>query len=147
MYETAKNTSVTVNSMTVSGNTAADAGPIIFGNSAKAVLNINKTNYSDSDVQGELDADYWATAIAGELKVVEITGEIPEYEGYSREENTEPGTDPSALSPRIVTSELAGMTSRSLFAVTFGDERSVRLMARTLVTVLSERSSSSSSVK
>ena len=116
MYETAKNTSVTVNSMTVSGNTAADAGPIIFGNSAKAVLNINKTNYSDSDVQGELDADYWATAIAGELKVVEITGEIPEYEGYSREENTEPGTDPSALSPSEAVFELAEHSSDGLFS-------------------------------
>lgn len=86
MYETTTGTTVLISDLTVSGNTATDGGPIIWGNSTGAVLNINKNNYTDLDVSGELDADYWAGAIYNKLTVNDSEAQVPEYDEYEQPE-------------------------------------------------------------
>ena len=103
LYETATGTTVTLNGMTAADNTASSAGPFIQGNSTKAVLNVNKTNYKDESAEGELDDAYWAEAAAGKLTVNEITDEIPGYSGYShREEETPEETAPKLASVKTI---------------------------------------------
>ena len=79
LYATTTDTEVTLIGLTVSGNTATDGGAIIWGNTTKATLNINKSTVTDNDVEGALDASYWETAIANKLKIVEITDPAPGY--------------------------------------------------------------------
>lgn len=81
MYETTTDTVATLNGVTLSGNTATEA-PVIWGNSAGAVLKINKQNYTDTDHTGAYDDAYWAAAIINKLTVEEVTGAIPTGEDY-----------------------------------------------------------------
>ena len=90
MYETTTGTTVTLNGLSVSGNTATDGGPIIWGNSAGAVLNINKSTYIDIDYEDVLDDAYWAAAIVNKLTVNEITDEVPGFINYGDSEETKP---------------------------------------------------------
>lgn len=85
MYETTSGTVVNLSGLTVSGNTASGGGPIIWGNTTNAVLNINKNNYTDLDYSGELDATYWASAIVNKLTVNETETEVPRYQDYNNE--------------------------------------------------------------
>ncbi len=79
LYETSSSTDVTVDGLTVSGNNAGKDGYIIYGNSSRAVLRINKKNYTDKDKSGTLDSKYWSEAIAGTLKVKSVNEAEPEY--------------------------------------------------------------------
>ena len=72
LYETTTGTEFTLYSVTLDGNIATDKGPIIYGNTTKATLFINKTQYTDLQ-QSSLDANYWAGAIMNKLTVKEIT--------------------------------------------------------------------------
>lgn len=83
MYETSASTQVTISGLTVSGNTATVGGPIIWGNTTNAKLFINKSNYVDLDVAGDLPSDYWSGAIANALKVTEVSTTIPLYTDYN----------------------------------------------------------------
>ena len=85
MYETTASTQVTISGMTVSGNTATIGGPIIWGNTTNAKLFINKSNYTDLDINGELPSNYWSTAIVNKLTVSETDEEIPSYTDYGNE--------------------------------------------------------------
>ncbi|MBQ9161801.1 MAG: hypothetical protein IJX74_00855 [Clostridia bacterium] len=85
MYETTSGTVVKLVGLTVSGNTATTGGPIIWGNTVNAKLNIDKSKYTDNDATGELNADYWATAIYNLLTVAEISSAIPSYDDYVHE--------------------------------------------------------------
>ncbi len=85
MYETTTDTTVTVNGMKVSGNVASDAGPIIYGNTIKSILNIHKMNYIDEDRNDTADDYYWDYAIENNLTVNDISGtdeEIPPCDAY-----------------------------------------------------------------
>ncbi len=90
MYETTTGTTVTLNGLSVSGNTASDLGPIICGNSTGAKLYINKTNYIDVDTGDTTDDSYWSSAIANKLTVEETTAEIPGFINYGDTEETSP---------------------------------------------------------
>ena len=85
MYETVIGTVVNLNGLTVSGNTATEGGPIIWGNTYNAKLNINKTNYTDNDATGALDDAYWATAIVNKLTVTNVISLIPGYKDFGEE--------------------------------------------------------------
>lgn len=85
LYETTTDTEVTINTMTVKGNAATEEGPIIFGNTYKAILNIHKINYTDEDMPNTADDSYWDYAIENELTVNDMSGvedEIPECDTY-----------------------------------------------------------------
>ena len=85
MYETAVDTAVTINTITVSGNTASEAGPIIYGDNDNAILDIHKLNYTDSQNTNTADDEYWDYAIVNKLTVNDISGnseEIPECDVY-----------------------------------------------------------------
>ncbi len=90
MYETTTGTTVTLNGLSVSGNSASDGGPIIWGNSTGAKLYINKTNYIDVDTSATPDDEYWAAAIVNKLTVEETTAEIPGFINYGDTEETSP---------------------------------------------------------
>lgn len=92
LYETTTGTTITMSGITVSGNTASVGGPIIWGNSKGAVLNINTTTFTDLDVSGELTGDYWASAIVNKLTVNEVTTAVPSYKDYVGEKEPTPGT-------------------------------------------------------
>ncbi len=85
MYETTTGTTVNLNGLTVKGNTATTGGPIIWGNTTNATLNINKTNYVDKDATGELDDTYWSSAIVNKLTVKDLISEIPNPGDYGDE--------------------------------------------------------------
>lgn len=85
IYETTSGTIVTISGMKVSGNAATVGGPIIWGNTANAKLFINKSNYADLDITGDLPSDYWSTAIANKLTVSDSDAEIPTYLDYGNE--------------------------------------------------------------
>ena len=85
-YITTSGTVVDIVGLTVSGNTATNGGPIIWGNTANAKLNINKENYRDLDVDGELPADYWSTAIANKLTTKDSNATIPGYTDFTNED-------------------------------------------------------------
>lgn len=87
MYETTGNTQVAIAGLTVSGNTATSGGPIIWGNIATAILNIDKSQYKDNDVSGALDDAYWATAIVNKLTVNDTSLTIPTYIDYVSKKN------------------------------------------------------------
>lgn len=91
LYITSGGTTVNLAGLTVSGNNANDTGSIIYGNSAKAVLNIDKTKYYDLDSEN-MDATYWANAIAGKLTVNETGISIPGYVDYEH-------NDPAVIDP------------------------------------------------
>lgn len=84
MYETVTGTVVNINGLTIKGNNATN-GPVIYGNTTGAVLNLNKSNYIDKDLNGEPGDSYWATAIANKLTVKDLSGEIPKAEDYGNE--------------------------------------------------------------
>ncbi len=90
LYETTTGTIVTISGLTVSGNTASDGGPIIWGNSTGAKLYINKDNYLDVDYDDVLDDAYWETAIVNSLKVYNSDAEIPGFINYGDTEETNP---------------------------------------------------------
>ncbi len=92
LYETTTDTVVTINGLTVAGNTATDAGPIIFGNTTKAKLYLNKTAFVDEDQTAPLDDAYWASAIVNKLTVADENGTIPSYTPYTDETPTSPAT-------------------------------------------------------
>ena len=90
MYHTTTNTTVTLNGLTVEGNTATEGGPIIWGNLAYSILYINKTTYYDVDATTAYDDAYWTYAIANKLKVYETTDPIPGFVNYGDTEETPP---------------------------------------------------------
>lgn len=83
LYETTASTAVTLNGLTVEGNTATTGGPIIWGNTTTATLYINKSNYTDRYID-VLDDAYWQNAIYNALKVKDETGEIPAAATYTQ---------------------------------------------------------------
>ena len=85
LYETTTGTTLTLVGATISGNTATDGGPIIWGNSVGAVLNLDKSQFVDLDHTGELDDAYWAAAIVNKLTVKDISQEIPKWLDYQEE--------------------------------------------------------------
>jgi|GEM_PF-942122 len=85
LYHTTTGTTIDLVGVTVSGNTATDGGPIIWGNSTGAVLNIDKSKFTDLDHTGAMDSDYWTATIYNKLKVYEITEEIPKWLDYQEE--------------------------------------------------------------
>ncbi len=87
-YITTTGTTVDLIAVTVSGNTATEGGPIIWGNSTGAVLNIDKGKYIDPDHTGEWDDAYWAAAIYNKLKVNAVTESVPNYIDYDGKEIT-----------------------------------------------------------
>lgn len=89
LYATTTDTEVTLIGLTVSGNSATEGGAIIWGNTTKAKLNINKSTVTDNDVEGELDASYWESAIANKLKVTEIADSAPDYAPFVPEKESE----------------------------------------------------------
>ena len=89
IYETTTDTTVTIIGLTLSGNTATDGGDVFYGNTTKAILNINKSSVVDLDVAGALGADYWSSAIANKIKQNEITSAAPTCLTYvEKEEET-----------------------------------------------------------
>ncbi len=88
LYHTTTNTIINLASLILEGNTATDGGPIIWGNSTGAILNLDKSLYIDNDYKGEMDDAYWAAAIYNKLKVKEAVLEVPNYIGYDGEEVT-----------------------------------------------------------
>ncbi|MBQ9964077.1 MAG: right-handed parallel beta-helix repeat-containing protein [Clostridia bacterium] len=88
LYHTTTGTTVDLVGITLSGNTATDGGPIIWGNSAGAVLNIDKGKYYDLDYTGDWDDTYWTAAIYNSLKVKEVTKDVPKYIDYDGTEIT-----------------------------------------------------------
>ncbi len=90
LYQTTTGTTITVAGLTVSGNTATEGGPIIWGNSKGAVLNIDKEKYFDIDNTGDLDDSYWAEAIVNLLTVNNLSVDIPGYQDYEGEEGDTP---------------------------------------------------------
>ncbi len=93
LYITKANTVVDLVGVTVSENTATDGGNIIWGNTLNAVLNIDKSKYTDKATT-TLDEAYWASAIENLLTVNEITKDIPPYE-----EKIDPVDPPSTKKP------------------------------------------------
>ena len=85
LYITTTGTVVNLVGSTVSGNTASTGGPIIWGNSKGATLNIDKSKHTDLDVAGPYDSAYWAAAIYNSLTVSGITEDIPKYLDYGNE--------------------------------------------------------------
>jgi len=85
MYETTAGTNVTLVGLTVSGNTAREGGPVIWGNTFNAKLFIDKDKYTDLDHTGAYDDAYWAAAIVNKLTVEEISQQIPKYLDYGNE--------------------------------------------------------------
>jgi len=83
MYETTTGTVVTLASLTVSNNSAANGGNIIWGNSKGAELNIDKTKYTDLDVDTALDDTYWASAIFNSLTVNDTSVTVPKAATYT----------------------------------------------------------------
>ena len=89
LYVTTAGTTVGIAGLEVSGNTASAAGPLVYGNANGAIINIDKSQYRDLDVDS-LDDDYWAQALAGKLTVNEVSITMPSYEDYSHDG---PGAD------------------------------------------------------
>ena len=85
MYETTSGTVVKLVGLTVDGNTAVTGGPIIWGNTANAKLQIDKSKYTDLDVSGPYNSTYWKSAIYNKLTHSEITEDIPKYLDYGNE--------------------------------------------------------------
>ncbi len=85
LYITVSGTVVNLIGATFSGNTATTGGPIIWGNTFNAVLNIDKSKYTDLDHTGAYDDAYWSAAIYNKLTVNETTGEVPKYLDYGNE--------------------------------------------------------------
>ena len=85
MYVTTSGTVATVVGLTVSGNTDDNGGPIIWGNTTNAKLYIDKSKYTDLDYSGELDSNYWKSAIYNKLTVGEINETIDKYLDYGNE--------------------------------------------------------------
>ncbi len=83
LYHTTTNTKINLASLILEGNTATTGGPIIWGNSTGAILNLDKSLYIDKEYVGTLDDAYWATAIYNKLKVNHVVIEIPNYIGYN----------------------------------------------------------------
>ncbi len=98
MYETKAGTVVDLIGLEVSGNSAAEGGSIIWGNTKNATLNIDKSKYTDKNSEA-LDDAYWATAIEGLLTVKNTKGTVPTYESYeSKKETTKPATTKTPVS-------------------------------------------------
>ncbi len=83
MYETLSGTVVTLAGLTVSGNSAISGGSIIWGNTKNAKLSIDKSKYTDLDVDTELDDTYWATAIENALNVTDVSVTVPKAATYT----------------------------------------------------------------
>ena len=86
LYQTTAKSSLTINGLTVSGNTDENGGPIIWGNTFNSKLYINKANYRDLDLSAPYDDGYWAKAIYYKLTVTDITDEIPAGDEYGDED-------------------------------------------------------------
>ena len=95
LYVTTTDTEVKLIGMTVSGNSAQDGGPIIWGNTTKAKLSINKESFSDDDTDGALDDSYWSSAIANKLTVTENTDTLTAYPPFEAEPKPEIVTPPA----------------------------------------------------
>lgn len=94
LYQTTTNTIINLASLILEGNTATEGGPIIWGNSTGAILNLDKALYIDNDHEGAFDDAYWAAAIYNKLKVKNAVLEVPNYIGYD-------GTEVVPVVPRI----------------------------------------------
>ena len=84
LYETLSGSVVTLIGLAVFENDAAD-GPIIRGNTFNAVLNIDKSKYTDLEIPAPYGESYWSGAIENKLTVNDISGEIPAYTEYGNE--------------------------------------------------------------
>ena len=120
LYETTASTQVTLNGATIAGNSAAEAGPIVYGNANSATLCLNKARYADEDAQQPLDEAYWAGAIVNKLNVVEIDGTPGEYEGYSHEEDPGQTANPPVLPGSDKIFALAQSSNENPINATYG---------------------------
>ena len=93
MYETTSGTVVILAGLTVSQNTAENGGAIIWGNTANAKLQIDKSKYTDLDATGALDDAYWSEAIYNALTVEAVSVTVPTYESYVHEEPAAPAPE------------------------------------------------------
>ncbi len=111
LYHTTTGTELTMVGTTVSGNTASDRGPIIWGNSTGAVLNLDKTKFIDEKHSGELNADYWTQAIVNKLTVNDISASVPEYDAYESKRDT--GTTPPATKDPVSVQDVFSLAEKS----------------------------------
>ena len=118
LYETTTGTTLTLVGATVSGNTAAAGGPVIWGNSAGAVLRLDKSQFNDEDrFLGILGDSYWEEAITNALTVEEITAQVPDYDPYESKRVEDP-TTPATKEPVPVQElfTLAAKTSNTVIS-------------------------------
>lgn len=87
MYITKAGTVVDLVGATVGDNTATDGGNIIWGNTENAILNIDKSKYTDTNATA-IDDAYWATAIENLLTVNDTTATVPSYDPYQEKNET-----------------------------------------------------------
>lgn len=76
MHVTDSGTEVTINGITVSGNTATN-GNIVYGNATGATVYVNKESWTDTSTT-KLDSTYFASAFYGQLTVKAIYEQAPE---------------------------------------------------------------------
>lgn len=87
MYITKAGTVVDLIGVTVSDNSAAEGGNIIWGNTENAVLNIDKSKYTDKNA-ASIDEAYWATAIVNLLTVNDVNNTVSSYDPYEGKTDT-----------------------------------------------------------
>lgn len=76
IYQTTTGTEITANGLNVSGN----KGGVVFGNTAKSIFNVSKSNYTDAET--EVNDAYWAamlSACASKLTIKDVASPAPEY--------------------------------------------------------------------
>lgn len=81
MYITKAGTVVNLGAVILGDNTAT-SGSVIYGNTLNATLNIDKTQYTDTNANAQLDEAYWSGAIANKLTVNEASLPTPDYDDY-----------------------------------------------------------------
>ena len=89
LYETKTDSTVSLDGIVVCGNVAKDDGAIIYGNTKKAILKVNKSRWTDLDETTELNSTYWKKAIKNKLTVNDIETASEPYEKYKRREQKE----------------------------------------------------------
>lgn len=120
LYETTENTNLTLNGLTISGNTAAKGGAIIYGNTKKAILNIDQSRYKDEDM--EVNENYWRDEIeanANKLTIRYISEDIPDAADYVHEDFETTDDDKNVVSVNDIF-DLAKESSNKSINSTYG---------------------------
>lgn len=87
LYISGRGSCATVIGIAVSSNSAKN-GQLVYGDNAEAVLNINKSSYSDAE-NPVFDAKYWEATLYGTLTINNVYDDVPEF----IEEGNEPAGD------------------------------------------------------